>query len=126
MLIALSLIALHSASEHHFIEIAYNAFLLIPFTNLSEKYQRPKFSAKVRKTRFCYTAATIVASILCFPIFVMCIRTAAHSLSMETTKWHMCFIGGMAVLLLMLLLLFDSGREVLSKIVEKIRCQSGW
>ena len=119
MLIALSLIALHSTSEHHFIEIAYNAFLLVPFADLSGKYQQPVFSVKAKKMRFCYTAAAIVLSILCFPIFVMCIRTAAHSFSMATTNWHRCFIGGMTVLLLTLLLLFRSGREVLSKIVEK-------
>lgn len=104
LLVAIGLVAVHSMIEHHFSEIAYNLFLLLPFAQYhSDELNKKENSCEIGKGKRTLLAAKIV----CFaflmallPRFITYMKTIVELCRLDAPENHIWFIIVMSVILL--------------------------
>jgi len=84
--LALGLIALHSLMEHHLLEITYNGFLLLPWTQWKNRNHVPaKKGIQGKKWNFLFAGMTVFILIGAARVTLWYLRTAAHVLQTDTS-----------------------------------------
>lgn len=91
--IVFALVALHSIIEHHFLEINYNIFLILPFASMKKTNKMP-VQAKIKKNRYIYLCLIILIlfCILFFPKICNVMRTLVTLLRLYDSERNIVFI----------------------------------
>lgn len=119
--IALAIIAVHSLSEHHFLEIDYNIFLLLPFTRMKVREPEP-YKLKFNIILLIVSLLFICVGIYILPTAISCLRTFVevfHYGEISLNTFNIYSLGFSFLIVLMIFMLFISINKTINLTFNK-------
>ncbi len=123
LLIATALVSVHSMIEHHFMEVEYNLFLLLPLaaydTHAGDKKKRAVLFCNKKSTYAFMLCVSILATIL-FPRFVTYMKTIVDILRFDSRENRIYFIMVIAGCILWICLFARFMAKIIIAYISKI------
>lgn len=121
LLMAMALVAIHSMIEHHLPEVAYNLFLLLPFTDCSdgEETSQEKAPTATKPFRLMSVSCLCVAVAVVLPRFISYLATLVDLWQLALRENHLKFLfiasGCIVWLTLLELVLFKTAAALVRR-----------